>query len=206
MIYDNGWMAAPNAIISGGIGIWSCEYVSVFNCTIFNNIGVGIDVHEYSFNIEIYHNTFYNNTWNGIAIAKSFVDIHHNEIYKNGMSYWLDLGGIYIYRCEKSVTIKSNNITYNEPCGIYLSHSSGNLICYNNFIANKINAFFITYELRLIKQINRWKQNYWDDWIGLKYPMFRFVPKRIDGQLILDKIEPRLFQFDWHPAREPYDI
>ncbi len=43
---------------------------------------------------------------------------------------------------------------------------------------------------------NTWDANYWDDWIGLKSPLFKMMPRYI----------PLGFNFDWHPASEPYDI
>ena len=78
--------------------------------------------------------------------------------------------------------------------GIYLYNSLKNTIEKNNFIRNKKNAVF-EFSLR-----NKWNNNYWDDWIGFRYnqPIFQKFPKVIVGF--------PWFQFDWHPAQEPYDI
>jgi len=49
---------------------------------------------------------------------------------------------------------------------------------------------------------NQWNNNYWDDYLG-------FGPKVIPGKIHIPQI-PSLtipwFNFDWHPAKEPFDI
>ena len=50
-------------------------------------------------------------------------------------------------------------------------------------------------------------KNYWDDWIGLKGDIFRSIPKIIPGfrkywHKVLNILP--VFEFDMHPALEPY--
>jgi hypothetical protein len=51
----------------------------------------------------------------------------------------------------------------------------------------------------------RWVHNYWDDWIGKG-------PKRINGLLVSPWVDwynivgMPYDNFDWHPAKEPYNI
>jgi hypothetical protein len=62
----------------------------------------------------------------------------------------------------------------------------------NNFIDNHYNSVFIAGQFIMF---NRWSRNYWDDWRGIG-------PYVIHGQTWLLP----WFNFDWHPAKGPYDI
>jgi len=68
--------------------------------------------------------------------------------------------------------------------GLYLEHSSYNKVYCNNFILNAWSASF--YDC----SHNNWNGNYWN--------RPRFLPKLILG------VNP-FVNFDWHPAREPYE-
>ena len=67
----------------------------------------------------------------------------------------------------------------------------------NNFINNNgINAYFYT------SFLDFWFRNYWDDW---QLPL----PRPIYGEVRLERLNDSIIpwvQFDWHPAKEPYDI
>jgi parallel beta-helix repeat protein len=112
---------------------------------------------------------------------------------------------------NESVAIQSyfsmeNSIKYNSFennfMGVLLTFSEENIIEKNNFKSNEIQAEFYCRGLRINSfKINRWSQNYWDDWIG-------FGPKIIIGGLY-PPWKPYghiWFSFDWHPVQEPYDI
>ncbi len=90
--------------------------------------------------------------------------------------------------------IKENNIQDNDIIGLLLSSANYNLIESNNFIENRIQASYKNCEE------NTWDENYWDNWIGIKINMsiFQKFPKIIFGILGIN--------FDWHPAKEPYEI
>ena len=77
-----------------------------------------------------------------------------------------------------------------------------------------LNAFFRN------SYFNTWRGNYWDDWIGISRPLLKFMPNRIPGRLFdfLPNILPMQFEdlfhsrltiranYDWFPAKEPYDL
>ena len=122
-----------------------------------------------------------------------FNNISNNERHGIGLDFF----------CNNNI-IKSNNITGNNYSGVIIEYySRNNLIEKNNFINNGYNGFLLQ-ALR-----NKWKCNYWDDWIGLKFKFLRWFPKIIGGRLIdtlrIVKIIP-CFNFDWNPAHEPYFI
>jgi len=92
-------------------------------------------------------------------------------------------------------TIYRNHIEDNKE-GLYIGDGIFNIIIQNNFINNLRNAYcdlgFGFYPAFL----NRWINNYWDDWNGIG-------PKRIPGRILIFIPRPN---FDWRPAQEPYKI
>ena len=116
-------------------------------------------------------------------------------------------------------TIKNNIVIDNLWVGILLTRMSNrNKILYNNFLSSMpifyINAFFRN------SYLNRWRGNYWDDWIGLKIKLLKWKPKRIPGRMFdfFPNLAPSIFEdiyhskltiranFDLFPANEPYAI
>ena len=87
-------------------------------------------------------------------------------------------------------TISNNNIINNSR-GIWITGGNFNQIVNNNFQNNGHNAFFYRFSF-----FNTWDGNYWDG--------SRIVPYPITGRLYLSIIP--WIQFDWRPAKEPYDI
>jgi len=79
--------------------------------------------------------------------------------------------------------------------GIAIAWSFFNSIKENNFIENNQNGYFEN------SALNFWRRNYWDDWSG-------FGPKLISGIIYLpwdyNKFIPWI-NFDWRPAKVPYD-
>jgi len=91
-------------------------------------------------------------------------------------------------------TIEGNNISNND-IGLEFVVWGVHTISRNNFIDNRVHAKCVG------SRYNRWKGNYWDDWIGLKRPVLKFLPK------FISTIIPGIItSFDWRPATEPYDI
>ncbi len=85
-----------------------------------------------------------------------------------------------------------------NACGLCLYEAYNNEIGFNNFIDDK--ATF-DYNIVDFPYPNKWYSNYWYDW------------PEIGPKLIWGKISywTSLFSFtwpnfDWHPAKEPYDI
>jgi len=187
----------------------------IFNC---GRDGIWV----YTKNIVISGNEIYNNGRNGIMLGYELVDnvrVTNNNIHSNGEH------GIYI--CSSSFpgicsyTIENNIVSNNYYCGIWITGPALNIkiknnhfqdngasgvefdrvllssVKQNNFINNGRNAWF---DLSLF---NLWSNNYWDDWGGIG-------PKLISGLLNLPSFpityDLPWINFDWFPAKEPYDL
>ncbi|MCK4332844.1 MAG: right-handed parallel beta-helix repeat-containing protein [Thermoplasmatales archaeon] len=141
-----------------------------------NELGIKLLQSEYC---SVYKNIISNNT-NGIVLdgETAFIFIHHNQITDNEIGLWVD--------------------------------GSWGTIYSNNFINNEEHAYFsnsILFPFFLFHR-QHWFKNYWDDWKVR-------IPKPIRGDwgiVIFIVTHPYIFgpfptfEFDWHPAREPYDI
>ena len=90
-------------------------------------------------------------------------------------------------------TVKDNTLEKNTV-GVQIYYSIGSRIKKNNFIDNQVQTQFL-YGIPLILGLtNRWRGNYWNGSRSLPYPIwgaYLFFP---------------WVQFDWFPAKEPYDI
>jgi parallel beta-helix repeat protein len=153
------------------------------------------------------------------AIHMSFCTncvISNNEI--------INSGGIWTLKCNNNI-FESNNLSNNFIHGITLDYGSSNnrlefnkisnnrnmgvmieyysnynIISKNNLMNNIINAFVIQ------AFGNQWMDNYWDDWIGINYPLFGSIFPKIILGILIDKTRIPIFNFDWNPVREPYNI
>jgi len=129
----------------------------------------------------------------GIVGTSSFSIISQNDI-SACCAY-----GILFARPSRFNIITKNNISECEQYGIALYQSLFTVVKENNFIKNNISAFFLG------SLGTRWVHNYWDDWMGIG-------PKRIPGLFVFpwvnwyDIVGIPYDNFDWHPAKEPYDI
>jgi parallel beta-helix repeat protein len=181
---------AGNTIESnGGSGI-ALETLSkqneITNNTIEDNL-VGIKLLGGSSQNIISGNKILNNEREGIfseGLITTANDITINNISNNRV-------GIKISRGGKNI-LTDNNILDNKVDGVYLTLSNENIIEMNNFIGNRKNARVI------ISFRNSWDANYWDDWIGLKIPLFSSFPKVIKALF--------LRSFDMNPQDVPYNI
>jgi parallel beta-helix repeat protein len=91
-------------------------------------------------------------------------------------------------------TVEGNTFEYNAV-GVLIWGSRGCRIKKNNFINNQEQAHFI-YQIPIFLGLtNRWRGNYWGEPRSTPYPILGvymfFLP---------------WYQFDWFPAKEPYDI
>jgi parallel beta-helix repeat protein len=171
----------------------NCSNISVKNATFSNTDFMILMV--FCSNCLIENSTFKNNDG-----ELCLLDSDNNILKYNKMSY--NFHGILLdyYSCSNKIFY--NHISNNIYCGIMCEFfSNKNLIKYNNLIENNgSNAFFIK-SFR-----NKWRSNYWDDWVGLEYKLLRFFPKSIFGRLF-EKISILSFlNFDRNPAQEPYEI
>jgi parallel beta-helix repeat protein len=110
-----------------------------------------------------------------------------------------------------NVKIRNSEFSSNSM-GIFLCYSTGCTIDRNNFINNSIDASF---EVRgfLNRKSNKWRFNYWDSWIGINRPFFRFFNKRIYGRYhvnirLFDRFGfgRRVKNIDRYPQKTPYNI
>lgn len=149
------------------------------NNTIINNSNSGIFIYEPTDHL-IYGNVIINNGNYGIMYSSGCTLIRN--IIK-GHIYGLCDGG------AKS-RLYLNTIEDNKY-GVY-THSKRSIYVMNNFIGNEYHATF----QRMFRSLgNSWSKNYWEGYSPLK-------PKEIRGMVAgFRKIE-----YDWEPAKEPYNI
>lgn len=171
---------------NNGKGIWSTGSDDGIICRndIMNNKDEGIVLESSSNNI-IYGNKITNNK-DGISVSRSSENnnITLNIISNNRYGIWLVLS-------SDNNVISGNDLIENN-CGLYLSGSSTNQVILNDFENNILNAFFVN-----CNDIY-WKNNYWD--------RPRLCPKPIFGIMKKWGLWIPQINFDWRPAREPYDI
>jgi parallel beta-helix repeat protein len=182
-----------------------------------NYIGIRLWVDE---NNTISSNTIINNIECGIQLFYS----NENEISNNSISG--SYVGIPLIYSQQNViignTIKNNNF------GIELFDASHNLIVCNNIIDNQLGINLIDHCFSVVKEnnfiknaqsveynyfLNRWICNYWDDWDSVLPKPIRskctfVVLSELISEILKANIEISIpwIQFDWHPAKEPYDI
>lgn len=119
-------------------------------------------------------------------------DIDGNRLTKNK-------NGIRLVSDSSNNKIQYNQITSNTVRGVYLQDLGDkmNSIYHNNFMENAVNAYFES-TLR-----SRWDQNYWDDWIGIRFPQFSMLPKIILGRFFSIAL---WINIDRNPSLTPYPL
>ena len=100
-------------------------------------------------------------------------------------------------------------MNYYSKCewgAIWIYRLNNNLISQNSFIDN-------TRDVKSSRSFrNKYCNNYWDTWIGLKYEKLGFLPKAITGwffDLVPQIFETNLhtmYSFDWNPSKKPFVI
>jgi hypothetical protein len=116
----------------------------------------------------VYECRIINNTFRNLDIA---IDNTGSLVDFSGNSFICNIIGILHY-----------------PIGVFLCK-----IYRNNFIDNRFHIIDSFIDL-----FNKYENNYWDDWIGLKFPKLDFLPY-IGISIYMPWI-------DRNPAKEPYDI
>ena len=158
----------------------------------------------FSYYNNITKNVIANNNASGIYIRDSYCNnIINNNITDNN-------NGIYTLRSEYNI-IKGNNITWNNLSGINLNFSSSNIIYGNNFLKNRQGIYFfssannsISKNNFLRNKHNTFFENSTNKWNGNYWGRPRILPKLIFGiKTIQNNRTIPLFDFDWHPAKEP---
>jgi len=224
IIENNGKISGM--IHSGGISLGGTN-ITISNCSIHDNIGFGILIFGYSQtkelfpsrffqrvlqkppasekieNVNIHHNIINNNSFVGIVIGGIISNciIRNNLISYNGDGFDFMVSGILLQDTEE-IIIQHNNIFSNDKTGICTLRSYDNNIFENNIYDNIFNGYF--YQVKDFFSHNNWNNNFWDDYNG-------FGPNPVRGLVEIPlPWNPyyliRWFNFDWHPAQEPYDI
>jgi parallel beta-helix repeat protein len=165
---------------------------------------------------KILNNIIEYNRCQGIRLTDALnTMISGNVIQFNGKGYEFDCG-IDLLSLSKDCshnTISGNIISNNNPTGIEVIYAFDNVITGNNFIDNYGptgnspkkwwgNAYFcLPFRLKSLFHANSWDGNFWSDYKGFGV---KIIPGDIEilGNLLMFG----WFQFDWHPALEPYDI
>jgi len=142
-----------------------------------NYIGIFLDCPDWHYKIFDYQGNYLGSNKN--FLVKNLIKNNTYGIYLKGSSY----------NTISQNFIKNNNFGIKITQDDYPAapNSYGNCINKNVFIRNDKNAFD--------KCNNRWKFNYWDDWIGLKIKILRFLPYPIPGTILRN--------FDWSPVNYP---
>ena len=193
--------------------------VTISYCNISNIPHTGIYMYEpYSENITIINNHISYCNENGIDIDSQNCIISGNIVTdcgETGILFWSmlpNVSGNIIKRCGIGIQfgVENNSIIYGndiESCDVGMQGGgNGTIITKNNFKNySEIGMWVVgTVGQRLIGyKKSRWIGNYWDTWSGVG-------PKIIPGMRV--SWIGRLFflipwiDFDWKPAKEPYDI
>jgi len=196
--------------------------ITISDCIITNSAHAGIYVSYTRDNIRIIDNHISHCFLDGINIMSyspisSFI-ISGNVITdcREGIDFMSDhqnVSGNRIRRCRFGIYFGgNNNILYGndiENCTAGIQYGGdGNIITKNNFKNYSRNGFWF-YKLFLYPVKNRWIGNYWDTRSGIG-------PKKILGASVVGwrllyfhvqlLIPIPWFEFDWKPAKEPYDI
>jgi parallel beta-helix repeat protein len=173
---------------SQGIYIQDSSYHTVMNNSIKNS-----DAGIYA--VDTSHNIFFNNIITDCYCGMWFHCCSNSSITRNFIAN--NNQALYL-KTESSNNEISYNVIEKNIKGIYLWYSSNdNNITYNAFLHNFRNVFFSD-------SFNRWDANYWE--------RSRILPKWILGgktftiPFLSSFYLLPWFEFDWHPAQEPYDV
>jgi parallel beta-helix repeat protein len=201
-IIANNSIINTTDVYDTGIILDQVSYCSVRNNSI-KSACFGLELSG-SDNNSISNNYFFDNlNW---AIHLDFSS-KNNSIFSNYIDNsiktmlitldWTDgLIGINIqgYSCRNN-KIEKNHISHCRYGILLEDHCQYTTITKNTFKSNIVCARFLNTEF---SSHNIWNQNYWG--------RPRVLPKPIFGIKDEYRVYPGFFEFDWHPAQEPYDI
>ena len=112
---------------------------------------------------------------------------------------------------SKNEIVTPNNISNNYHLGVFVEGCQHIKIIKNNFFGNQKNSYFFQIILLYLIQKINWNNNYWGEPRLKPYPITGFIC--VAGflhtyfqDIIIDKKLANWINFDWHPAKEPYDI
>ena len=192
--YSNNNLIKNNKIFYNGIELEGSNY----NIVLENDIS---DINNRAIELERAHNNIIESNYIKNCLTVSISGPSDNNKVLNN-SFVNNLQGVGIYG-SKGNEIIGNNFEKNR-FGVHLFWCGYNYIHKNNFINNYKNADVVG---NFRRPFNSWKENYWDDWIGLTNPLLYLFPKFIEGEIMLGIYRTiRCLNFDFKPVREPYDI
>jgi len=211
-----------------GIWLFRAHNNIIKNNTIQFVKGTGLMLSLSSYNV-VAGNTFVNNGA-GIGLDLTTNTTITENIIQNNQ------GGIYLSNIDEISndhygynTISMNSIENNSYCGIYLYLSYSNSISLNSIVNNKLGVWVEWSILNKIEKNNiignkrqakfetalkiSWNENYWGKTLLFPKPLFGIIyrftisfPIPIPVDLPINGLPIPGFQFDWHPAIEPYKI
>jgi parallel beta-helix repeat protein len=171
-------------------------------------LGVGVNLFQ-SKNITITRNTILENYFGVSCTDSSYTTIYANKIEScedtaiyfsnaswcnissNNLSSYID-GVFFIFHSNYN-SVFLNEIHASLRNDVDIASSFFNTVTHNNMEKKGNSASFFN------SMFNRWDENFW----GAP----RLFPKPIVGHYYINStIGIPWFQFDWHPAQEPYDI
>ena len=144
-----------------------------------------------------------------------FIDSSNNTCIENNSLYVSTICGIWASRCT-GTNIQDNIVSHSFYCGIILETSNNTNIHRNIIEENKHTGLLLRNSNSNIitsnnfkKEINRrqafFSNSFNNDWKGNYWGRCRALPKCIFGKNGNNGFTPA-FNFDWHPAQEPYEI
>ncbi|MBU0496439.1 MAG: right-handed parallel beta-helix repeat-containing protein [Candidatus Thermoplasmatota archaeon] len=168
-----------------GVKVGKSHDVTITGNIIADNPFIGLFV--YAQNCLVSQNTITNNNL-GILVfpdPKGHVMICGNTVESNCVGIDIAALNVSVFRNEIHTNLRSIRIT----------ESSNISIVENNFRRNENQPIFV----QLAKNATKWNENYWD--------RPRLLPKLIFGMRYRANGKTIYWiNFDWFPAREPYDI
>ncbi len=218
--YSNNNTIDSNKIGSGGddgIYAWYTINNTISNNTILSVGGNGMDLYgctnslisnniiissKYGMYIHGSNNIITENIISDATYGIDFLDCTSFTVTKNNVSYNSEVG--MSLRNSFFFKLSENTFYHNIKTGLEITRSHIITIIKNNFIGNKPSAFFAN------DFLTKWKQNYWDDYLGIG-------AKKIIGVFGIIIPNPNPFgddiviilpwiNFDRFPVKIPYDL
>ena len=175
--------------VTDGVELCFSRGITVKNCKIENTVDFGIRLVHSDCNL-----------------------ITRNEILNNPIGIGFMSGGIWLYPyhgyCDHNIVL-NNLIKDNWYNGTRMDRCNFNTFSRNNFVNNGWKSGKSMHVFFQDSFMNEYFDNYWDDWMGLKHPLFGWCPKIVKGQQHLFCTFPNVtipwWAFDKSPTNETWN-
>jgi parallel beta-helix repeat protein len=175
------------------IHVFGCEKCRIENVSLRTNKYIGVFI-CYSHYINI-TNCFASEDGYGMCALHSSHLIYQNNLFRKNIYVGLYIGNSTDVSVEHNAFEENGGYFHPHLGAVHIISSNSIEVQQNNFIGNiKGAAYFDSCKRKAIL----WNGNYWDQ------P--RMFPKMIPGISLYLLLVFYRFDFDWHPAQEPYDI